>query len=131
MPSFLEDLMRTLLVLSMSLVLAVGVVWVYGGPSNGKMVLKAGDEVNACGCGTACSCQTISDQKGTCGCGHDLVKAKVVKVGDGTADLQIGNETRTFKTVGKFVCGCGANCCQTISQKPGKCGCGKDLVAVM
>ena len=121
--------MRSLLIVSVCLLLAVGVISVYAGPSNGKLALKVGDEVNACGCGTACACQTISNQKGTCGCGHDLVKAKVVKVGDGTADLQIGKDVRTFPTVGKFVCGCGENCCQTISQKAGKCGCGKDLVA--
>ncbi len=122
--------MRNVLVLMLTLVLAVGVFWVYAGPSNGNLPLKVGDEVNACGCGTACPCQTISDQKGNCGCGHELVQAKVVKVGDGTADLQIGKDTRTFKTVGKFVCGCAGNCCQTISQSAGKCGCGKDLVAV-
>jgi hypothetical protein len=121
--------MRNVLVLTVALVLAIGVSLVYAGPSNGKMALKVGDEVNACGCGN-CPCDTISNQKGACGCGHDLVKAKVVKVGDGTADLQIGDKTRTFKTVGKFVCGCGGDCCQTISQSAGKCGCGKELVAV-
>ncbi|RPI29205.1 MAG: hypothetical protein EHM61_02390 [Acidobacteria bacterium] len=121
--------MRKFFVLTLTLVLAAGAYWVYAGPANGKMALKVGDEVNACGCGTACACQTISNQKGKCHCGHDLVKATVAKVGDGTADLKIGNETRTFKTVGKFVCGCGDNCCQTISQSAGKCGCGKDLVA--
>jgi hypothetical protein len=30
-----------------------------------------------------------------------------------------------------YLCGCGADCnCATVAVKPGKCGCGKDLVAV-
>ena len=30
-----------------------------------------------------------------------------------------------------YLCGCGADCkCATVTVKPGKCGCGKDLVAV-
>jgi hypothetical protein len=30
-----------------------------------------------------------------------------------------------------YLCGCGADCqCTTVAVKPGKCGCGKDLVAV-
>ncbi len=118
--------MRRLTILAMAFVL--GYV-VYAGPSDGKMDLKVGDQVYACGCGSACPCQTISNRTGQCGCGHDLVKATVAKVGEGTADLEFAKETRTFKTVGKFVCGCGADCCQTISQSAGKCGCGKDLVA--
>lgn len=118
--------MRKLTVLVTVLALAC---IVYAGPSNGKIALKAGDSVYACGCGTACPCQTISNRTGQCGCGHDLVKATVAKVGEGTADLKFAKETRTFKTTGKFVCGCGGECCQTISQSAGKCGCGKDLVA--
>ncbi len=122
--------MRSHLVTSLALILAVGALLVYAGPSNGKMDLKVGDQVYACGCGTACPCQTISDREGKCHCGHDLAKAEVVKVGEGTADLKIAKETHTFKTVGKYICGCGDSCCKTISQSPGKCGCGKDLVAV-
>ena len=37
--------MRSLIVLTLSVVLAVGMFLVYAGPSNGKLVLKAGDEV--------------------------------------------------------------------------------------
>lgn len=122
--------MRNYLVVAMALVLAVGACLVYAGPSNGKMDLKVGDQVYACGCGTKCGCQTISNRQGTCHCGMDLVKADVVAVGEGTADLRAGEKTFTYKTVGKYACGCGGDCCQTISQTPGKCGCGKDLVAV-
>jgi hypothetical protein len=123
--------MRRLLAVTLGLVLIGGAYWVYAGPANGKMILKVGDELYACSCGEACPCQTISDREGgKCHCGNDLVKAKVVKVGDGTADLQIGSVTRTFKTVGKYACGCGDKCCRTISQTGGKCACGRDLVAV-
>ncbi len=97
----------------------------------GKMTLKAGEEVYACNCGESCACQTISNQeKGKCGCGMALSKATVKKVGTDTADLQFANGVRTLKTVGKYVCGCGGECCSTISQKAGTCGCGKELVKV-
>ena len=34
-------------------------------------------------------------------------------------------------TQGKYACGCGEGCnCGSISQKPGKCACGKDMVKV-
>jgi hypothetical protein len=33
-----------------------------------------------------------------------------------------------FKTAGLYVCDCPASCkCNTISDKPGKCGCGKEM----
>ena len=35
------------------------------------------------------------------------------------------------KSTALYLCGCGADCkCTTVAVKPGKCGCGKDLVAV-
>ena len=43
--------------------------------------------------------------------------------------------TKTTATGAKagalYLCGCGPDCkCETVALKPGKCGCGKDLVAV-
>ena len=122
--------MRNYLVVALALTLAFGAYLVYAGPTNGKMDLKVGDQLYACGCGTKCPCQTMSNRPATCHCGMDLAKAEVVAVGEGTADLRIGEKTLTFKTVGKYTCGCEGDCCQTISQSPGKCGCGKDLVEV-
>jgi len=96
-----------------------------------KMVLKAGDEVFACNCGPSCPCQTLSRKEGTCACGNPLAKAKVKSVGEGTAVLVIGGKEQTFKTVGKYMCACGPECqCDTISQSPGKCACGVDMIEV-
>jgi hypothetical protein len=96
-----------------------------------KMTLKAGDEVFACNCGTGCDCLTLSRKAGNCSCGNPLVKAKVKSVGEGTAVLIIGDREQTFKTVGKYMCACGPGCkCGTISQKPGKCSCGVDMIEV-
>ncbi|MGB8088196.1 MAG: hypothetical protein WCE84_02165, partial [Candidatus Rhabdochlamydia sp.] len=47
--------------------------------STGKLDVKAGEEYYVCNC-TDCPCDTISGVKGKCGCGNDLVKAKVTKV---------------------------------------------------
>ena len=45
-----------------------------------------------------------------CGCGEKLKKV-------------------SLKGTGLYSCGCGPTCtCNTLSDKPGKCGCGKDLV---
>ena len=41
------------------------------------------------------------------------------------------DKERAFNTVGKYVCACGPSCDRkTISQKPGKCGCGHELKKV-
>jgi len=96
-----------------------------------KMVLKAGDEVFACDCGPSCPCQTLSRKEGNCACGNPLAKAKVKSVGEDTAVLVIGGKEQTFKTVGKFMCACGPECkCDTISQSPGKCACGVEMIEV-
>jgi len=97
----------------------------------GKMTLKAGDEVYACNCGESCPCQMLARKPGNCTCGQAMVKAKVQSVGEGTAVLAIDGKERTFKTVGKYMCGCGPACkCDAISQTPGKCPCGTDMVEV-
>jgi hypothetical protein len=98
-----------------------------------KMDLKAGDEIYACNCGEKCPCDTMSHNAGKCTCGKDMVKATVVKAGDGTATLKAEGwpTERSFKTSGQYACACGPACkCDTISQNPGKCTCGKDMEKV-
>lgn len=98
---------------------------------NGKITLKVGDEVYVCGCGEGCPCETISRKEGKCSCGKPLVKGKVTKVEEAKAMIAINGKERSFKTTGKYQCACGPDCnCDTISQQPGKCGCGKELQKV-
>jgi hypothetical protein len=98
---------------------------------NGKISLKVGDEVYVCNCGVKCPCETMSRKEGKCSCGADLVKGTVTKVEKGKAMVMVDGKERSFKTTGKYTCACGGGCpCDTISQKPGKCACGKDLQAV-
>jgi hypothetical protein len=93
-----------------------------------KLTPKVGDEVFVCGCGEGCDCYTMSMKPGKCTCGKPMVKGKVTKVGDGVALIKTDKEEREFKTVGQYACACGADCdCGTISQKPGKCACGKAM----
>ncbi|OGQ97566.1 MAG: hypothetical protein A2521_10295 [Deltaproteobacteria bacterium RIFOXYD12_FULL_57_12] len=91
----------------------------------------AGDKVYVCACGADCTCNTLSSKPGTCGCGSALVEGKVVSVGEGKAVIAIGDRQQEFSTVGKYACACGGGCtCNTISQKPGTCGCGAPLKQV-
>ena len=97
----------------------------------GRIDLKVGDEVYACGCGEGCPCYTLSRSPGKCTCGNDLVKTKVSKVEADKAYVSIKGKDIGFPMVGKYACPCGAGCnCDTISQAPGKCACGKDLKKV-
>lgn len=91
--------------------------------------LKVGDTYYVCGCPPGC-CEDISSKEGQCGCKKDLVKATVTKLGDGKAwfKLEGQEKEKEFKTAGLYVCGCGPGCkCNTISNKPGKCDCGKEM----
>jgi hypothetical protein len=101
--------------------------------TKGKMELKVGDEVYVCNCGEKCPCNTMSSNPGNCTCGNEMVKAKVLKVSPGKAEVKAESwaKARVFKTIGKYTCGCGPGCkCNTISQNPGKCTCGADMVKV-
>ncbi|SEM20963.1 hypothetical protein SAMN04489760_106169 [Syntrophus gentianae] len=98
---------------------------------NGKMILKVGDEVHVCDCGESCPCLTMSEIPGKCVCSKDLVKGKVTKVEDSKATVMVNGKEQVFPTQGKYVCSCGPNCnCDTISQTPGKCGCGAEMKPV-
>lgn len=101
--------------------------------ANAKPVFKVGQEVYACNCGEKCDCNTISKKPGKCVCGQEMVKAKVTAVGKDTITLQGEGweKPRTFITKAKFACACDPQCdCDTISQKPGKCVCGKEMAPV-
>jgi hypothetical protein len=106
-------------------------IFVYAALDNGTMKLAPGDEVYACGCGDGCNCRTLSRNPGKCTCDKDLVKSKVLKVEEGKVMLDVNGKEETFPTTGKYICACGAECnCDTISQNPGNCSCGKPLAPV-
>lgn len=91
--------------------------------------LKAGDMVYVCGCGESCPCKSMSMKPAKCTCNKQMVKTKVLRIEGGNAVVKVKGAEQTFPMTGKFVCGCGAGCdCNFVSQSPGKCACGKDLV---
>ncbi len=111
-------------------VIAVGVIALAYAEQKGTMSLKVGDEVYACNCGVACSCNTMSNSPGNCTCGTPMVKARVVRVEGDIAYLKAAawKVERPFKTTGKYVCACDPTCkCNTVSQNPGKCPCGVEM----
>ena len=94
-----------------------------------KMKVKVGDELYVCACGEGCPCDTMSRNAGQCSCGKDMVKTKVTKVEKGM--ITVESRKKPFVSVAKYVCDCGPDCkCDTISQNPGNCTCGKKMVEV-
>jgi hypothetical protein len=125
--------MKKSLVLTLGILIALVLVAVAFAGTATKLELKAGDEIYACNCGPECPCNTMARNPGMCTCGKDLVKAKVVQAEKGMVTLkgEGWKKDLTFKTQGKFACACGPECkCDTISQKAGKCTCGKDMKEV-
>ncbi len=121
--------MKRVFVVACAVVFAL--VFVGAGVAGAKTAFKKGDVVYVCGCGAGCPCLTMSKKPGQCVCEKDLVKTTIDKVARGKAYVTVEGKTLVFKTKGKYVCACGAGCdCDTISQKPGKCTCGKPLKAV-
>lgn len=121
---------KAIFLLAAVLILAVVAITFAGNP---KPVFKVGDEVYACNCGEQCDCYTLSKKPGKCVCGKEMVKGKVTAVEEGTVTIKAEGwqKPRTFLTVAKFACACGPECdCDTISQKPGKCVCGKEMAPV-
>lgn len=117
------------LVLILTLALATAASFVLA--KEGKLELKAGDEVFVCGCGEACPCGSMAMTAGKCTCGKDLVKVKVKSVATDAVTVAVNGKDQTFKTVGKYTCACGEACpCKMVSQNPGKCNCGKDMKEV-
>lgn len=94
-------------------------------------VYKKGDTVYVCNCGDACPCKTMSRRDGTCSCGKALGKGVVSSVEGDKAVVTVEGKELNFVTKAKYACACGDGCnCGTISQKPGKCSCGKDMKKV-
>jgi hypothetical protein len=94
-----------------------------------KMKVKVGDELYVCACGEGCPCDTMSRNAGQCACGKDLAKTKVTKVEKGK--ITVESRGKPFISAGKYACDCGPDCkCDTISQNPGNCTCGKKMVEV-
>jgi hypothetical protein len=120
---------RSVLYASIVLSLALAVAGLAFAAEAQKTNLKVGDTYYVCGCPPGC-CETISSQPGNCDCKKPLVKATVAKIEDGKAwfKLEGQEKEKAFKTAGLYVCDCPASCkCNTISDKPGKCGCGKEM----
>lgn len=97
----------------------------------GLPVFKQGETVFVCGCGEGCACDTIARKAGTCSCNKKLVKTSVTRVDGNKLSAQVNGKELSFVTTAKYACGCGEGCdCGTISQKPGKCSCGKEMKPV-
>jgi len=121
--------MRKIVSALVVLVMALAVAAVAA--ESGSMTLKPGDQVYVCNCGTGCPCDSMANRASKCTCDKPMVQGTVKQVGEGTATVLVGGEERSFKTAGKYACNCGPGCtCGSISQKPGKCACGKDMAEV-
>jgi hypothetical protein len=124
--------MKKILAIGVAILLCLVVTGIsFAALKNGEMKLKVGDKVYVCGCGETCPCLTMSKNPGKCGCGKDMVKSKVTRVEEGKATVMVKGKEQVFPTKGKYACACGPKCnCDTISQSPGKCGCGSDMKPV-
>ncbi len=119
----MQRFMPVLLIVALTFGLAAGVY-----AASEKFETKAGATIYVCGCGAGCSCGTISNAEGTCGCGNKLVKTTVTKVEGGKAFYVVDGKEISASLTGAYHCGCKQCTCKTISQKPGTCGCGKKLI---
>jgi hypothetical protein len=74
----------------------------------------------------------MSRKEGKCSCGNALGKGTVSKAEGDKAVVKVGGKELNFITKAKYACACGDGCkCGTISQKPGKCGCGTEMKKVL
>ena len=118
--------MKKLLILTLVFTLALATVAI---AAKTKMTAKVGDELYVCACGESCPCDTMSRNPGKCTCDKDLVKTKVTKVEKGM--ITVESRKKPFVSKGKYACACGPECkCDTISQNPGNCSCGKKMMEV-
>jgi hypothetical protein len=118
--------MKTLSMIG-AMCLLLGMAGVVSAAQPASLKVKAGDVAYVCNCGPKCACGTVSLKEGKCGCGHDLVKVTVTQVKGNRALFQMEGKERNVKLTAKLACACGSDCCQMISDKPGKCACGKEL----
>ncbi len=97
----------------------------------GQFTTKAGEVIYVCSCGTGCDCGSLAKKEGTCGCGKSLVTSTVTKVEGGKVFYKLDGKELSAPITGTYACGCGEGCkCGSISQKPGKCSCGSNMVKV-
>jgi len=95
------------------------------------MAAQAGDSVYVCPCGSSCGCGMVAKKEAKCGCGHQLVSVTLTKVKGQKAYYKLNGKEQTAKLAGKYVCACGPECCQAVSQRAVKCACGKDMVEIV
>jgi hypothetical protein len=121
-----------ILVMSLLFVFAAALAFAAKGQGpSGKFEAKAGDAIYVCGCGDGCDCGSLALKEGSCSCGKELVKTTVTKVDKSKVYYELDGKEMSAPIQGKYACGCGDGCnCGAISQKPGKCGCDKDMVKV-
>jgi hypothetical protein len=121
--------MKKVCALAAALILVVvATICLANATSDQASPFKVGDTVYVCGCGAGCGCGTVSSKEGTCACGKNLIKSSVTKVENGKLFYMVNGAEMSAPTTGKYICACGSACpCKTISQKPGKCGCGGAL----
>ena len=125
--------MKKCLLLMMALLLVISVAGLVLADlgTKAKFEAKAGDVIYVCGCGDGCDCGSLAKKEGQCSCGKDLIKTSVTKIEKGLVYYKLDGKELSAPQTGKYACGCGDGCnCGSISQKPGKCGCGKDMVKV-
>jgi len=119
-----------LVIMALSLVVAAAGM-AFSDMGKGLFSAKAGDEIYVCSCGESCKCGTLAMKEGECSCGKPLVKTTVTRVEKGKAFYTVDGKELSAPQQGKYMCGCGEGCkCGFISQKEGKCGCGKNMVKV-
>jgi len=122
---------KLVLVVISLLVLAVAGLAFADKDAKGLFAAKAGDEIYVCNCGESCKCGTMANNEGECTCGKPMVKTTVTKVEKGKVYYKLDGKELAAPQQGKFMCGCGEGCnCGFVSQKEGKCSCGKDMVKV-
>ena len=122
----MKKLLACLFVVSLLLITAIAFA------DKSVPIYKKGDTVYVCTCGDSCDCKTMARKEGKCSCGSALGKGTVSSATKEKLTVKVGDKTLNFPVKAKYACGCGDGCnCGTVSQKPGKCGCGNDMKKVM
>ncbi|HZV81617.1 MAG TPA: hypothetical protein VFF53_05560 [Geobacteraceae bacterium] len=119
--------MKRIMLIVLTLVFAFGLAATVHA-ANEKFETKAGDTIYVCACGEGCKCGTLSTSEGTCSCGKNLAKTTVNKVEGDMVFYTVDGKELSAPLTGAYYCGCGKCACNTISQKPGNCSCGKKLI---
>lgn len=126
--------MKKLVLLVMALFLVIGAAGLVMADKGvkAKFEAKAGDVIYVCGCGEGCDCGSLGKKEGgTCACSKSMVKTTVTKIENDRVYYKLEGKELSAPQTGKYACGCGEGCnCGSISQKPSKCSCGKDMVKV-